>query len=641
MKLGLYGVALVLFACLIAFGFSKVQACKCFSLTDPSVSAPGYSTSEDNYDVNFYFLDLEITNQSTFIKGNTLIGLKRNISRLDTFTCELSYQLSVDSVFIDGGKLTDFVHQDNLVRIAVPDDLATNLQMGVRIYYQGTAGSGGFFSGISSKTDNRSGQKITYTLSEPFQAKDWFPVKQNLADKADSVWVFVTTDSSLKAGSNGLLKNVTELENGKHRFEWKSAFPVSYYLISLSVGSYIDYSFYAKIGQTDSVLVQNFIYSAPGILESDKAIIDQTGPLITLFSEKFGPYPFASEKYGHCMAPLGGGMEHQTMTSISGFDFGIIAHELAHQWFGDYVTCGTWRDIWINEGFASYAEYIALENLKGNKQAIAWLDEAHNYAINYPSGNVYLTESEWTSVPRMFNYSLTYKKGGSIIHMLRYEIDNDSLFFEGLRDYLKDFSLSTATGKNFEEVFEDKTGKDLAWFFDQWYYGKGHPQFLTSWRQTSDSLYLTVSQTNSAGENKVFKTHLDYRVGYDNGSFEDFRVFCENPATVYHLPVKGMVQTLQMDPSSSVLKTSVIYRFVEQKVFTVKPNPFRSELSVIFRNNLAEHNITISGLNGKIYTSRYSTSGSIVLDLSFLPSGIYLLNVSENGNVYTEKIVRQ
>jgi aminopeptidase N len=604
-------------------------------------AAPGYSLQEEKYDVTFYFIDLEVTNQSTFIKGSSTLHAQRIAADIDTFVVEISQKLRIDSVFLQEKKQEYFFHENDLLKIVLSGESNKYAVYRLKVFYQGTAGSGGFYSGISSATAPSTNQKITYTLSEPFQGKDWFAVKQNLTDKADSSWVFITVDSNLKAGSNGLLTDVKTLADGKKRYEWKSNYPIAYYLLSFSVGDYSEYSFYASLNDTDSVLVQNYLYNSPGIFESEKEEIDQTTPLLKLFSESFGKYPFAKEKYGHCMAPMGGGMEHQTMTTIAGFDFGIISHELAHSWFGDYLTCGTWQDIWINEGFASYAEYIALEGLKTQKECIEWLDQAHNYAINYPYEAVFLSPLESRDAKRIFNYSLTYKKGGSIIHMLRYEINNDSLFFAIIRDYISVYANSTAIGDDFRKIVENHTGKEFGWFFDQWYYGKGHPVFLTNWRQIGDTLILTSSQTSSTGENNFFRTHMDYRIHYTNGEKEDIQVLYEKPGEVFRFFAPDEIQYIQIDPLSNVLKNAVIYKYSDiTKVFSVNPNPFINEINLTFRNNIKNREINLSGLNGKIYYNQTSTSGSLTLDLSFLNPGIYLLNVKEDGIKYTEKLLK-
>ncbi len=644
-------IALIDIAILMGFLALRIQpaypqdlhfpAHKSLGDSNPSALAPGYSMHEDKYDVGFYFLNIEATNQSTFIKGYSILHARRVSSTIDTFVVELSHKLGVDSVFLNDKKADPFYRENDLLKVPLREGDMSEPEYRLKVYYQGAAGSSGFYSGISNASASNYNQDITYTLSEPFQAKDWFPVKQNLTDKADSVWIFITVDPNLKAGSNGLLTDVVLLEDGRKRFEWKSAYPIAYYLLSFSVGDYIDYSFYASITDTDSVLVQNYLYNAPGILESLKEEIDQTGPLIRVFSDKFGPYPFANEKYGHCMAPLGGGMEHQTMTTISGFNFGLIAHELAHQWFGDYLTCGTWQDIWINEGFASYAEYIAIEELKTQREAVEWLAQAHSLAINYPFGSIFLSFEESRSVQRIFNYSLSYKKGAAIIHMLRYEIDNDPLFFAIVKDFIVKFANKTATAEDFRQVVEDHSKEDYDWFFKQWYYGKGHPVFVASWRQVGDSLYITSTQSSSTGEGDFFRTHMDYRIRYKSGEIEDIRFLHEKPEETFKAYASGVVVSVQTDPDSNVLKNAIIYEYTDlSKVFTISPNPFTDVLNIKFRSSNKFRQIKLSSINGKVLLNKSTTAGSFTANLHHLSTGVYLLYVTEDGIKYTEKLVK-
>jgi aminopeptidase N len=607
----------------------------------PTATAPGYSEHEEKYDAGFYFINLDATNQSAFIRGFTTIHAHRTSLEIDTFVLELSQRLTVDSVFLNYSKHTVYFQENGLLKIVLQDTERTFTDYQVQIYYQGASGTSGYYSGISNQSAVNWNQKITYTLSEPFQASDWFPVKQNLMDKADSAWIFLTVDSTLKAGSNGLLRDIKNLDDGRKRFEWKTNFPIAYYLLSLSVGDYIDYSFYAHISDSDSILVQNYLYDSPGILENVKEVIDQTAPLLKLFSGKFGMYPFIKEKYGHCMAPMGGGMEHQTMTTISGFDFGIVAHELAHQWFGDYVTCKTWQDIWINEGFASYSEYIALEGLKTKEDAVRWLGQAHNLAINYPNGSVFLTPDESRSVQRIFDYNLSYKKGGAIIHMLRYEINNDSLFFEIVRDYLSNFANSTASGDDFRLIVEKHTNEKYDWFFNQWYYGKGYPVFLMNWRQIGDTLILSGSQSSSAGDDEFFRSHLDFKVHYLSGETEDITVLYEKPDQVFRILAREEIVSIQIDPNNNVLKNSLLYKYVDlNKTYTISPNPVNDNLTILFNSSNKTYDITLTTIAGKNIINKSATSETFSLNLSFLNSGIYILNISEEGKTYSEKILK-
>ena len=603
--------------------------------------SPGYSPLQDNYDVSFYFIDLEVTDKSTFIKGSVTIDVQRISGQLDVLVFELVNNYAVDSVFLQNTRIPGFTHNLDLVSIPVPSEIQHDDGFRIKIYYQGQAAQGGFFSGISNGISLTYQTRVTYTLSEPFQAREWFPSKQNLSDKADSAWIFITVDSSLMAGSNGLLTNVSSLPDGKKRYEWKTNHSIAYYLISFSVADYREYSFYSNVG-TDSILVQNFIYDSPSLFQKEKPQIDKTSGLLALFSGKFGKYPYHDEKYGHCMAPLGGGMENQTMTTLNSFRFGLVAHELAHQWFGDYVTCATWQDIWVNEGFASYCEYIALEELVSKEEAISFLEDAQHSARNYPQGSVYLTENESKDELRIFNLNLSYNKGASILHMLRYELNNDGLFYNILRKYLSTYSNSTATGSDFMKIAENESGLDLDWFFDQWYFGKGYPVFTGNWRQNADSLIIESDQIGSSFSTPFFKTHLEYKLQFEDGKDSIIRVLFDKPVKVFSFRIEKQVKSIVIDPNKNVLKTAVLNRyFTEGKMFTFNPNPITDTLNIRFRDNNKEREIQITGLNGYIHMKTKTSANSQSIDLSYLKPGIYLITVIEDGRQITGKIAKQ
>ena len=385
-----------------------------------------------NYDVKFYKLDIAVERTSIYISGNVTINAEVVSTALDTFAFDLIDILNVDSVLINGVSCT-FTRSNNEVFVKINTPINHGSLFSAKIYYWGTPPSGGFFSGISNATSQSWGNQITWTLSEAFNANQWFPCKQLLQDKADSSYVFVTTSNTNKVGSNGVLENTVSLPNNKVRYEWKSRHPINYYLISIAVGKYVDYSIYAHpAGLNDSILIQNYIYDNPATLQYFKTQIDLTADFIELYSNLFGLYPFWDEKYGHCMAPLGGGMEHQTMTTLGMFNFTLTSHELSHQWFGDNVTCATWSDIWVNEGFASYCEYLALEYLDSG-QEVPWLADVHNNVLSELDGSVYIPVLQATDENRIFDSRLSYEKGAAIIHMLRFELQNDTTFFNIMR----------------------------------------------------------------------------------------------------------------------------------------------------------------------------------------------------------------
>jgi aminopeptidase N len=441
----------------------------------------------DSYDVKFYFLDLNVNNTSIDLDGRVSILAELLESDIDSLALELRQEVTIDSIWIDGN-LSSYIHSDDFVRFALPSGYEKNDLVQMTVFYKVHDIETDRRIGIFNR-QSIIGKSVTYTLSEPYFSSSWFPCKQVLADKADSVYVFLSIGDSLMAGSNGILSNVSLLENGRKRYEWKSYYPVAYYLISFSVADYLDYSFMASLANGDSVLVQNYLYNDSLYFLENKNDIDATAGMIELFSQDFGTYPFYMEKYGHCVSPVSGGMEHQTMTTLGNFSFTLVAHELAHQWFGNNVTCSDWQNIWINEGFASYCEYIAYEFLLPGYIS-QWLRDAQTYVMQDKEGSVFVPDNELDNMDRIFDYRLSYRKGALLLHMLRHELGDDELFFSVLQSFMKKYSGSVASAEDFKEVVNELSQRDFTVFFDQWFYGEGYPILMFTWEQKHDTLYI-------------------------------------------------------------------------------------------------------------------------------------------------------
>jgi aminopeptidase N len=595
-----------------------------------------------DYDVHFYGIDLEVNDTSTFIRGSTEI-LVSALEDMHEVVLELSISMTVDSIFMGGGKVPAYSHGNNLVRITPTLPLEAGKQFSIRIFYHGTGGQYGFFSGISSRFDSYWGKHVTYTLSEPFHAMDWFPCKQVLADKADSAFVYLTVGDHLKAGSNGLLAGVDSLPGNRVRYRWETRYPTAFYLLSLSVSEYDDYSYYLHPKESpDSFLFQNYIYDTPSYLPVNKADIDATGDMIASFSRMFGRYPFWKEKYGHCVAPLGGGMEHQTMTTLVNFGFNLVAHELAHQWFGDNVTCASWQDIWINEGFASYAEYLALERLVSKQEADYWMAGAHDRVYTEPEGSVYIPAEDADDEFRIFSYELSYKKGAALLHMIRYELDDDSVFFKTLENFQERFADSVATGDDFLAVLNETSGMTFEWFFDQWYYGQGYPEFNFAWWQTTDSLFIVADQKGSSPATPFFRTTLDIGLTLEDGQNSSLKIAYDSPLKTIQIPMTQRVLDVVPDPANWIVDISqVVHQYVTNTYFSVNPNPFKDQLNVVFNTGAAERDIILSDINGRMVDRVRSTAGAVSIPTHDLAPGVFLLEVISGQDKYSAKVVRQ
>jgi hypothetical protein len=448
------------------------------------------------------------------------------------------------------------------------------------------------------------------------------------------------------AGSNGLLRGVDTLAGGgRLRYRWHHRHPIDYYLISFAVSAYRVVDQYARDIRLpgDSLLIRNLVYRDPAFLEENSGNMEATVVLIELYSRLFGPYPFADEKYGHCLAPMGGGMEHQTMTTAASLAFLLVAHEMAHQWFGDYVTCATWQDIWINEGFASYVEYIALENLKSREDAYNWMEHAHLQALKEDNGSVYVPFEDIDDVWRIFSGRLSYKKGASLLHMIRYELDDDTLFYRVLDTYLKEYGDSTATGRDFEGVLEQVSGKDFSWFFDQWYYGRGYPRFGFTWYQRKDTLFI-LSDEEPSGDTPFFRTHMDFLV-HATGGDTLVRYLIDEPHEDFALPLKEVVSGVTVDPQGWVLKK------IDNISHVIDPG--NNEWPVVYPNPAGDMvNIYLPAPAGGMIVELMNSRGQKVLEqkmqmppcrlsLSSLPEGIYLLRIYNGHKVWVRKLVIQ
>jgi aminopeptidase N len=633
-----------------AFNWKK----RCSHVPNPNQKALQYiyNWQNDNlndYDVKFYWLDIEVTSASTYVAGNGSITAEVTASVLDTFAFELIPEMTIDSFFFNDVKYTGFTRDGNNVLYAV-DAVQQGESITAKVYYHGSPPSGGFFAGVTHEHSDNWNKDVTWTLSESFAAKDWFPVKQDLEDKADSAWVFLTCSSDNIAGSEGVLTNTVDLGNGKTRYEWKTHHAIDYYLLSFAVADYLDYSIYAHPADLngDSVLIQNFIYNDPGYLNNYQSDIDESVPILELYSDLYILYPFHDEKYGHCLTQLRGGMEHQTMTTIGGFGFHLVAHEMGHMWFGDNVTCATWQDIWVNEGFATYSDYLANENLKGWSEAQQFIKSAQNSAMSKPGGTIYIPEdeihpgNEW----RIFNGRLSYDKGAAIIHTLRHEIQDDDLFFDCLGQYQTQYGDSTATGEDFKNVVEDVTGKDWDYYFDQWYYGEGYPIYDLEWfyDENLKEFHLASTQTTSA-TTPLFKMLLDVKLTFDDGTDSVVRFEQTQNFNFFISAQEKKVYSIEIDPDNWTMEkiNSLILDLPEidenPAFFTMGPNPAVDYLNLYFKDN-SERIITVSDLSGRILLQKNSTNQQVSFDVSNLSKGTYLVQVMSDNNKLIKKLIK-
>lgn len=640
-----------------ACAVGKIAAFKNAMANHQRVAAPSaFISHEKSYDVKWVHLNLNIERTTKTMSGSARSVATVTASSIDTFGCVLHQVMIIDSARVNGVLVT-VSRKDSIVKLKTPSAILNGQTVDALIYYHGTPPVGGsaIGSGFSNGTSTSWGNQVTWSLSEALAAYHWWPCKQILTDKIDSSWVYVTTDSANKVGSNGILKNVVALGN-KKRYEWKSKTPIDYYLISIAVAKYKEYNLWAKPAYLggDSIWIQNYIYDNAinnTAFATQKNTLNLIRQQMVLQCNLYGMYPFYKEKYGHCMAPFGGGMEHQTMTSLGFFDYYVDTHELGHQWWGDNVTCKSWGDIWINEGFASYTEHLTAQYLDPTN-FMANLNSAHNSVMSAPGGHVWVTGPDTMDANKVFSSRLTYDKGGAIIRTLQFVVNNDSVWFPLLRGFQNTYKNSTASVVDFKNYAQTFTSMNFTQFFNQWYYGEGYPTFNVTWNSGPGKLYLKSAQTTSSASSvPLFITPMEYKVSRTAMPDTTIRVQHNVNIENYVVSLLGTVTSVTVDPNQWVINKVVgptkdltlglPEGYAINPEITITPNP---------NNGVFEMNSSID-ISGVIEI--YDVTGKLVhketakqknkIDISSQASGVYSIVIKDEKGLQLKatKVVKE
>jgi aminopeptidase N len=571
-----------------------------------------------------------------YIQGSVTTHFISTITTINQVYFDLHDALIVDSV-LHYQKSISFTHENHKLNIVLPKPLSLGELDSVTVFYRGEPQDSGFGSFVKS---NHSGVPVLWTLSEPYGAMEWWPCKQSLIDKIDSIDIIVNTPEPYRTASNGVLVS-EEISNNQRTMHWRHRYPIATYLIAIAVTNYADYKERVELSEGRSFPIVNFVY--PENLETAKINTARTAEIMELFNTLFGDYPFASEKYGHAQFGWGGGMEHQTMSFMGNFGFELIAHELAHQWFGNYITLDSWKDIWLNEGFATYATGLAYEHLLDGNLWPRWKQVNHDRIIREPGGSVFVNDT--ASVSRIFNGRLSYSKGGYLLHMLRW-IMGDEKFYSAIRNYLSDpdVAYGFASHQKVESHFEKAAEISLRKFFDQCYYGEGYPIYSAFYNQPSGNgvLNIRINQETSHPSVDFFDIPLPIRVYGNNKSDSiDFRLDLIYSGELFELPVSFIVEEVTIDPDlwlirkvDSVVKSELI---LLENQLSVIPNPFVNSFRIIVPANEKILNVRIFDNNGRLV---YHQVNPPEIVSPYLSQGHYIVKVSTSKQIFETKIIK-
>ncbi len=512
---------------------------------------PAELASGQNIDVTYYGLALRITTSPQYLRGDVTMKALSIQDGVNQITLDLMQSMTIDSVKV-GGVLAGFSQQPSTFNVTLDRSYNTGDLMTVEIFYEGIPGSSGFGS---FEFSSHASTPWVWSLSEPYGAKDWWPCKDHPSDKADSTDMRVTCDTAFRVGSNGKLISITDNGDGTHMYHWHEGHPISTYLVSVAITNYAQFSNWFKYTSTDSMQILNYVL--PEHLSDAQA---QSGlPLVVgelqIYSSLFGLYPFIDEKYGHSEFGWGGGMEHQTMTSLDGFGDWLTAHELAHQWFGDMITLRTWPDIWLNEGFATFCELVYEEHKYGEGNYWGGIN-SDMASAKQATASLYVIDS--SSVNSLFDWNRVYAKGAVVLHMLRHVL-GDSTFFHSMYNYANNPALrfSTAATADFQAACEGTSGKGLSYFFNEWVYGTLYPSYSFAWSvQPHSGLYtvkISLGQSTGTSNPQFFSMPIDFNIA--GASWDTtVTVYDDSLTQTFSFDVTHPPTSVQLDPQGWILK---------------------------------------------------------------------------------------
>ncbi len=586
-----------------------------------------------NYDVVYQKLELEVDPSEYFISG-TVTTQFIPTEDLQNIVFDLSHQLQVHEVK-QGNTALHFTQASNEITI----QLAQNVNLGT------TGEIAITYSGIPPRANEaftqsyHNGSPIIWTLSEPFGALDWFPCKQSLDDKIDSIDIYLKTPKDMIAVANGLEQSQTTHNDGTKTTHFKHNYPIPPYLVAIAVTNYKIYEQMAGSAPNTFPII-NYLY--PETYDSAVNQLAVTLPIMDVFENLFGTYPFHTEKYGHAQFGWNGGMEHTTVSFMGGFSRRLIAHELAHHWFGDKITCGSWKDIWINEGFAEYMAGLVVEHLDGSQPFVDWKATKINSGTSVSGGNLYLTDAQALDSDRIFSSRITYDKGSMVVHMLRYVL-GDEVFYRGMRNFLEDPQLAYgfAVTSQVKQHLETASNKNLSEFFNDWIYGQGFPSYQLDAEYTASKVKLVLSQTTSHAEIPFFEMPVTIQlIAEDNQTETVVLQHTQNHQEFVLDTQLQKIQTIVIDPFKDIISANNQVTIKEGEVlvedFKVFPNPSKNFFQVQIPSSWEVKSINLFDTKGKMIAKNIGN----LYQTEHLASGMYILSVETAERTYHKKVIK-
>jgi aminopeptidase N len=651
--------SLLCLTALLTYFSIKAQAPKTFSINDIQAAEVKHYQALEGFaptgagadiDVTYHRFEWVIDPAKRFIKGSVTTYFKV-LKPNNILSFDLDETMKVDSVKYRNNLLT-FTHLNKILSITTPA-IAANAFDSVTVYYGGVPPQTGFGSFVQRF---RGTAAELWTLSEPYGGRDWWPGKMDLQDKIDSIDVIVTTPPQYRVASNGLLVEEYLKTAQEKVFHWKHRYPIANYLVAVAVTNYEQFSDKIALSRGDSLYVLNYAYPEENLSIQAKA--RKVLPIIRFYDSIIGDYPFKKEKYGQARFGWGGGQEHQTFTFLVNYSTDLMAHELAHQWFGDKITCGSWLDIWLNESFATYMTGAYTEKLEPTRWQ-DWKTTTIADATRTGSGSVFVDDT--TSVDRIFSYQLSYQKGAYVLRMLQWKLGT-SVFYKAINNYLKDPSVAYGFARtaDLKRHLEAESKQDLTEFFNDWFYGQGYPTYKIDW-YSSDvskrySIKITQAQSNAAVS--FFEMPVPLRFKDANGK-DTIAVFnntlSNSKSQLFEIDLKSFatITSVEFDPDlwilskgNTVNNTPTPTQDVDfQYNMKLSPNPVDNELTIAYKNerNESVQIELINALGQVVFNEKreaFVGENNMVLSIPTIKSGMYFLRLSSSKGQAVKKFMK-
>jgi len=514
-------------------------------VTTPDSRPASSRTQDSNFSVKHYDLNVRLDPSRKRILGRARLTVLV-MGDLESLSLNMANNLTADSVRLNNKRFS-FIHQDNHLEIAIGRAYKPPSQFEIVVDYEGNPSAPGLVF------DEHNATPMIYSYGLPFSAQQWFPCKDSPADKADSADIAITVPAPLVAASNGKLIRTTTNSDGTTTFDWEVRYPIYPDVISLAATNYATFNLPYYYPPSGVMPIEFYVY--PEDLAKARKQFAILPEIMRHHVMAFGEYPFITEKYGIAEFAKHSFREHQTLPSLaSTFVTGddrndwILAHELAHQWFGNCVSVKNWSHIWLNEGFANYAYALWKENADGEN---AYLRIMREWNKNEFAGPLFISDP--TKKENLFSET-TFQKGAWVLHMLRH-VMGDQEFFAALKSYVKTYAYRSANTEDFEAVCEKEFGQSLGWFFKEWVYGIGRPTYEYKWRgqpignQTLVILEIAQTQTNP----DVFEMPIDVAIDTNNGPIT-LVAWQKTRSQTFEFRVLGKADCVKLDPHDWVLK---------------------------------------------------------------------------------------